>query len=92
MCASGSPSAVVRMENNTLTCSSTGYPRPTILWYTCPGIHDTYVPIRLTVITASRNILGTKDSVDKLLTYLIGLAMSCHHAKFCLIGGWEFLF
>lgn len=50
--SSGSPSAIVSVENDTLTCSSSGYPRPTILWYTCPGVQDTYVPTRLTVIRA----------------------------------------
>ncbi|XP_044078450.1 macrophage colony-stimulating factor 1 receptor 2 isoform X2 [Siniperca chuatsi] len=35
------PSAVISVENDTLTCSSFGYPLPTILWYTCPGVQDT---------------------------------------------------
>ncbi|XP_028450580.1 macrophage colony-stimulating factor 1 receptor 2 [Perca flavescens] len=36
-----SPSVDISQENNTLTCSSSGYPLPTILWYTCPGVQDT---------------------------------------------------
>ncbi|KAM9348481.1 macrophage colony-stimulating factor 1 receptor 2 [Symphorus nematophorus] len=36
-----SPSADVHVENDTLTCSSSGYPLPTILWYICPGVQDT---------------------------------------------------
>ncbi|XP_070772936.1 macrophage colony-stimulating factor 1 receptor 2 [Enoplosus armatus] len=36
-----SPSAIVSLENDTLTCSSSGYPLPTILWYMCPGVQDT---------------------------------------------------
>ncbi|XP_053296784.1 macrophage colony-stimulating factor 1 receptor 2 [Pleuronectes platessa] len=36
-----SPSAQVSLQNDTLTCSSVGYPLPTILWYTCPGVRDT---------------------------------------------------
>ncbi|XP_070839903.1 macrophage colony-stimulating factor 1 receptor 2 [Chaetodon trifascialis] len=36
-----SPSAVVSVENDTLTCISSGYPLPTILWYTCPGVKGT---------------------------------------------------
>ncbi|XP_054481705.1 macrophage colony-stimulating factor 1 receptor 2-like [Anoplopoma fimbria] len=36
-----SPSAVISQENNTLTCCSSGYPLPTILWYICPGVQDT---------------------------------------------------
>ncbi|XP_040005679.1 macrophage colony-stimulating factor 1 receptor 2 isoform X2 [Xiphias gladius] len=36
-----SPSAVVSLQNNTLICSSPGYPLPTILWYICPGVQDT---------------------------------------------------
>ncbi|XP_029303912.1 macrophage colony-stimulating factor 1 receptor 2-like [Cottoperca gobio] len=36
-----SPTAVVSLENATLTCSSSGYPLPKILWYTCPGRQDT---------------------------------------------------
>ncbi|KAM3869023.1 macrophage colony-stimulating factor 1 receptor 2 [Diretmus argenteus] len=36
-----SPSAAVKLRNGTLTCSSSGYPLPTILWYICPGVMDT---------------------------------------------------
>nr|XP_046266474.1 macrophage colony-stimulating factor 1 receptor 2 [Scatophagus argus] len=36
-----SPTAIISEENDTLSCSSSGYPLPTILWYTCPGLHDT---------------------------------------------------
>ncbi|XP_070712121.1 macrophage colony-stimulating factor 1 receptor 2 [Pempheris klunzingeri] len=35
------PSSVVRLKNDSLTCSSSGYPLPTILWYTCPGVQHT---------------------------------------------------
>ncbi|XP_067348091.1 macrophage colony-stimulating factor 1 receptor 2 isoform X2 [Channa argus] len=36
-----SPSAVITMKNDTLTCTSSGYPSPTIFWSTCPGVQDT---------------------------------------------------
>ncbi|CAJ1063162.1 macrophage colony-stimulating factor 1 receptor 2-like [Xyrichtys novacula] len=36
-----SPSALVRLENGLLVCSGFGYPLPTIIWYTCPGLQDT---------------------------------------------------
>ncbi|KAL7390564.1 hypothetical protein ABVT39_023306 [Epinephelus coioides] len=36
-----SPSVVISQEKDMLTCSSSGYPPPIILWYTCAGIHDT---------------------------------------------------
>ncbi|CAL8362155.1 unnamed protein product [Lota lota] len=37
-----SPNAMIKLTGNqTLTCSSSGYPRPTIHWYKCPGISDT---------------------------------------------------
>uniref|UniRef100_A0A3B4VMX9 receptor protein-tyrosine kinase n=1 Tax=Seriola dumerili TaxID=41447 RepID=A0A3B4VMX9_SERDU len=36
-----SPSVEVILQNDTLTCISSGYPRPTILWYTCAGVQDT---------------------------------------------------
>nr|XP_020446637.1 macrophage colony-stimulating factor 1 receptor 2-like [Monopterus albus] len=36
-----SPNAVITLVNNTLACTSPGYPLPTILWYICPGVHDT---------------------------------------------------
>ncbi|XP_058483909.1 macrophage colony-stimulating factor 1 receptor 2 isoform X2 [Solea solea] len=36
-----SPHAVVSRQNNTLTCSSSGYPPPTVLWLACPGAQDT---------------------------------------------------
>ncbi|XP_042070960.1 macrophage colony-stimulating factor 1 receptor 2 isoform X3 [Haplochromis burtoni] len=32
------PTTDITLENSTLTCSSSGYPLPTILWFTCPGI------------------------------------------------------
>ncbi|KAM9497420.1 macrophage colony-stimulating factor 1 receptor 1-like isoform 2-T2 [Salvelinus alpinus] len=36
------PSAMVRLKNvTTLTCTTSGYPAPTILWYQCPGIQNT---------------------------------------------------
>lgn len=38
----GSPSAIISVEKNMLTCSSSGYPVPTITWYSCPGILKTY--------------------------------------------------
>ncbi|KAM4619751.1 macrophage colony-stimulating factor 1 receptor 2 [Polymixia lowei] len=37
-----SPSVEIKLtENRTLTCSSSGYPLPTILWYICPGTTQT---------------------------------------------------
>uniref|UniRef100_A0A4W5LJL9 receptor protein-tyrosine kinase n=1 Tax=Hucho hucho TaxID=62062 RepID=A0A4W5LJL9_9TELE len=35
------PSAMVRLKNvTTLTCTASGYPAPTILWYQCDGDND----------------------------------------------------
>uniref|UniRef100_A0AAQ5ZNN5 receptor protein-tyrosine kinase n=1 Tax=Amphiprion ocellaris TaxID=80972 RepID=A0AAQ5ZNN5_AMPOC len=39
--SSGSPTVAISVENTTLTCSSSGYPLPTILWLTCPGVQPT---------------------------------------------------
>ncbi|XP_054873266.1 macrophage colony-stimulating factor 1 receptor 2-like [Amphiprion ocellaris] len=36
-----SPTVAISVENTTLTCSSSGYPLPTILWLTCPGVQPT---------------------------------------------------
>lgn len=36
-----SPSAVISLENDTLICSSSAYPLPTVLWYSCPGVQTT---------------------------------------------------
>ncbi|KAK9537075.1 hypothetical protein VZT92_006811 [Zoarces viviparus] len=36
-----SPKAVISLQNDTLTCYSSGYPLPTILWFICPGVTDT---------------------------------------------------
>ncbi|XP_029924288.1 macrophage colony-stimulating factor 1 receptor 2 [Myripristis murdjan] len=38
---SRAPEVAVEMRNGSLTCSSSGYPLPTILWYICPGVMDT---------------------------------------------------
>ncbi|KAG7224731.1 hypothetical protein INR49_004622 [Caranx melampygus] len=35
-----SPTAVVNLQNDTLTCTSSGYPLPTIRWYTCARLQD----------------------------------------------------
>uniref|UniRef100_A0A3P8ZB02 receptor protein-tyrosine kinase n=1 Tax=Esox lucius TaxID=8010 RepID=A0A3P8ZB02_ESOLU len=32
---------LIRKNASTLTCTSSGYPAPTILWYQCPGIQNT---------------------------------------------------
>ncbi|XP_008303175.1 macrophage colony-stimulating factor 1 receptor 2-like [Stegastes partitus] len=40
-----SPTVAITLENNTLTCSSSGYPLPTILWLTCPGVRNTCVDV-----------------------------------------------
>ncbi|XP_047463799.1 macrophage colony-stimulating factor 1 receptor 2 isoform X2 [Mugil cephalus] len=36
-----SPTAAITLNNDTLTCSSSGYPLPTILWFPCPGFQRT---------------------------------------------------
>ncbi|XP_040907253.1 macrophage colony-stimulating factor 1 receptor 2 [Toxotes jaculatrix] len=35
-----SPRVLISLHNDTLTCLSYGYPLPTILWYTCPGVQN----------------------------------------------------
>ncbi|XP_034033446.1 macrophage colony-stimulating factor 1 receptor 2 [Thalassophryne amazonica] len=35
------PSVDLTRANHTLTCTSSGYPLPTILWYICPGVRET---------------------------------------------------
>ncbi|XP_077402898.1 macrophage colony-stimulating factor 1 receptor 2 isoform X2 [Vanacampus margaritifer] len=35
------PSGVITVENDTLTCSGSGFPPPTILWSRCSGLVDT---------------------------------------------------
>ncbi|KAG7273464.1 hypothetical protein CRUP_032712, partial [Coryphaenoides rupestris] len=36
------PKAVIRLTGNrTVTCSSSGYPRPSVRWLTCPGLSHT---------------------------------------------------
>lgn len=39
----GFPTTDITLEKSTLTCNSSGYPLPTILWFTCPGIQPSYV-------------------------------------------------
>ncbi|XP_053188038.1 macrophage colony-stimulating factor 1 receptor 2 [Scomber japonicus] len=36
-----SPSVLISLENGSLTCSSSGYPPPSVLWLSCPGLRDT---------------------------------------------------
>uniref|UniRef100_A0A8C7K214 receptor protein-tyrosine kinase n=1 Tax=Oncorhynchus kisutch TaxID=8019 RepID=A0A8C7K214_ONCKI len=53
------PSAKVRLKNvTTLTCTSSGYPAPTILWYQCPGIQNTAVLTLLTMAVQSELTLS----------------------------------
>ncbi|XP_029029920.1 macrophage colony-stimulating factor 1 receptor 2 [Betta splendens] len=37
-----SPSVVITQKHNTVTCSTSGYPLPTILFYICRGIQEKY--------------------------------------------------
>ncbi|XP_054610525.1 macrophage colony-stimulating factor 1 receptor 2 [Dunckerocampus dactyliophorus] len=39
------PSSLITVDNNTLTCSSSGFPPPTILWVTCSGLVHTCINI-----------------------------------------------
>ncbi|XP_037323625.2 macrophage colony-stimulating factor 1 receptor 2 isoform X2 [Pungitius pungitius] len=62
-----SPEAVVSLENDTLTCSSSGYPLPTILWFTCPGLKDTCGVITNYQITPA-NVTSQEEEVRSHLT------------------------
>lgn len=37
------PVTRVRRYNSTLTCVSSGYPAPELVWYQCSGVRDSYV-------------------------------------------------
>uniref|UniRef100_A0A3Q2YRP7 receptor protein-tyrosine kinase n=1 Tax=Hippocampus comes TaxID=109280 RepID=A0A3Q2YRP7_HIPCM len=39
----GAPRGVITMENDTLTCSGSGFPPPALLWSQCSGLVETYV-------------------------------------------------
>uniref|UniRef100_A0A3B3C0B9 receptor protein-tyrosine kinase n=1 Tax=Oryzias melastigma TaxID=30732 RepID=A0A3B3C0B9_ORYME len=34
------PTVAITQQNHSLSCSSSGYPRPTVLWFVCLGIQD----------------------------------------------------
>uniref|UniRef100_A0AAR2IH46 receptor protein-tyrosine kinase n=1 Tax=Pygocentrus nattereri TaxID=42514 RepID=A0AAR2IH46_PYGNA len=53
------PSVVVKMKNGTLTCISTGFPKPTIRWQQCEEFQSTYVLfIYLVSVLSKSNVTG----------------------------------
>uniref|UniRef100_A0A8C7JN12 receptor protein-tyrosine kinase n=1 Tax=Oncorhynchus kisutch TaxID=8019 RepID=A0A8C7JN12_ONCKI len=61
------PSAKVRLKNvTTLTCTSSGYPAPTILWYQCPGIQNTFS----NWIAIEQDLSKAQDAERAVLTLL----------------------
>ncbi|XP_061608650.1 macrophage colony-stimulating factor 1 receptor 2 [Phyllopteryx taeniolatus] len=54
-----SPSAVITVENDTLTCSGSGFPPPTLRWSRCSGLVDTCGDVsvdRLDEVTAREGL------------------------------------
>lgn len=76
MYSSGSPNAIISVENNTLICSSSGYPRPEVVWYTCPGVQETYVP-RLKAINAVGALYRQQSKCSDNLC----ISVSTHQSK-----------
>ncbi|XP_041807711.1 macrophage colony-stimulating factor 1 receptor 2 [Chelmon rostratus] len=67
-----SPSAVVSMENDSLMCSSSGYPLPALVWYTCPGVKGTCGDIS-TYQVSSDDVTSQEEEdeeVEEVRTYL----------------------
>ncbi|XP_074528112.1 macrophage colony-stimulating factor 1 receptor 2 [Halichoeres trimaculatus] len=64
-----SPSIIVHLENESLTCSSSGYPLPTIVWYTCPGLHDTCGDLSTYQVPPS-NVTSQEEEEEEVRTHL----------------------
>uniref|UniRef100_UPI0037E8F8A4 macrophage colony-stimulating factor 1 receptor 2 n=1 Tax=Semicossyphus pulcher TaxID=241346 RepID=UPI0037E8F8A4 len=61
-----SPTVLVRLENDSLICSSSGYPLPTMLWYTCPGVLETCADISTYQVPAA----GVTSKEEEVSTHL----------------------
>ncbi|XP_023283930.1 macrophage colony-stimulating factor 1 receptor 2-like [Seriola lalandi dorsalis] len=64
-----SPSAEVILQNDTLTCISSGYPRPTILWYTCTGVQDTCGDVS-TYQVSPANVTSQEEEEEEVRKHL----------------------
>uniref|UniRef100_A0A3B3C0J4 receptor protein-tyrosine kinase n=1 Tax=Oryzias melastigma TaxID=30732 RepID=A0A3B3C0J4_ORYME len=55
------PTVAITQQNHSLSCSSSGYPRPTVLWFVCLGIQDSfhsiYTPVLIGAISAATILL-----------------------------------
>ncbi|KAM9331636.1 macrophage colony-stimulating factor 1 receptor 2 [Pholidichthys leucotaenia] len=49
-----SPTAQLSLQNDSLTCRSSGYPLPTILWFTCHGVNDSCAHASANQVSPSR--------------------------------------
>ncbi|XP_056140403.1 macrophage colony-stimulating factor 1 receptor 2 [Lampris incognitus] len=64
------PSAVVKRKNGTLTCSSSGYPLPTITWYICPGVMNTCEDNTTFQVTPADRRSHMEEEVEEVLNVL----------------------
>ncbi|KAI4790574.1 hypothetical protein KUCAC02_034544, partial [Chaenocephalus aceratus] len=93
-----SPRVSVRQENGSLTCSSSGYPLPTILWSTCAGLQDSCGDISSNQESAAnvtsqeeevRLTLGTPadDVTAECVAYnKVGVSRQALHLRSCAAG------
>uniref|UniRef100_A0A665TAB3 receptor protein-tyrosine kinase n=1 Tax=Echeneis naucrates TaxID=173247 RepID=A0A665TAB3_ECHNA len=63
----GSTTAKVSWQNDTLICTSSGYPPPTILWYICPGVQDTCGNISTYLVA---NVTTQEEDVEEVIKHL----------------------
>ncbi|XP_028278334.1 macrophage colony-stimulating factor 1 receptor 2 isoform X2 [Parambassis ranga] len=66
------PTAVITLEGNTLTCSSSGYPLPTVLWFTCPGIQHTCINSSVAHLS-SANVTSQEEEEEVRIHHPVSL-------------------
>ncbi|KAK2827898.1 hypothetical protein Q5P01_018932 [Channa striata] len=80
-----SPSAVITVENDTLTCSSSGYPTPTVYWSTCTGVQNTCADVS-TYGMASANETSEEEEVKRHLSFSPGYDLTVECVSYNKIG------
>ncbi|XP_041656960.1 macrophage colony-stimulating factor 1 receptor 2 [Cheilinus undulatus] len=69
------PSVFIRLENDSVICSSSGYPLPTILWYTCPGLQDRCEEVSTNQVPPSE-VMSEEEEEDEEVSAHLSVPLS----------------
>ncbi|XP_028322117.1 macrophage colony-stimulating factor 1 receptor 2 [Gouania willdenowi] len=65
-----SPSVSITLDNNTLTCISSGFPPPTVLWFHCPGLQHTCTNVSAYQVSATPWTIQEESNEAELRSHI----------------------